>query len=650
MLMSLKHANSQCIQHSSALLHPVHHCISASRASLHPVHQCIQYIAASSASVHPEHHCIQYISTSLHQCIDVQYISSQAALSSPTGIADGTSRPSTWERDYGVNVKRVYSFVPRCQASTLASFTGLPRLLENETAKEAFHRLVNTECYAYHAKLTLMLEARTNIKKMNEARQADGLEEKTSKEDNAPQLMGEAKNAMNDVLDMNDNSCDMLSLEDRVGMLNADQRRIFDNMKIHLLHQQQHEADQCHCDFKPLRMFVSGVGGTGKSFLIEAVKALIASMWPSNGLTCAIAAPTGLAAFNVGGVTIHRLFQLPIEHEGKPAGYWSLPKASQKVMKTTLRNVKMLIVDEISMVSSLTLAYMHLRLEELFGGCDWFGSRNMLFVGDLLQLQPVSGNPVFEKIGMKSLLFKLGCATSINIWTDSVVYDELTINERQKKDKEFSSMLDCVRRGCPTDETLSTLEQRVIQVPASDKFSELQESGQTPVCLFPTRRACDDFNTEMLKHLNAEVRVLVCTDEVDETASTRKWNQKAAEHLEKLNHDCNRTAGLEAKLSLAVGARVMLRRNIDTKTGLVNGAIGTVLSIAATHVTVQFDHITEPYKVEMVKSRFMVMKNFYVYRRQFPLILAYAVTIHKCQGLSLDCAIVDLSDRVFSWC
>ncbi len=135
-------------------------------------------------------------------------------------------------------------------------------------------------------------------------------------------------------------------------------------------------------------------------------------------------------------------------------------------------------------------------------------------------------------------------------------------------------MLDCVRRSCPTDETLSTVEQPVIQMPASDKFSEPQESGQTPVCLFPTRRACDDFNTELLKHLNAEVRVLVCTNEVDETASTRKWNQKAAEHLEKLNNDFSRTAGLEAKLSLAVGARVMLRRNIDTKTGLVNGAIG----------------------------------------------------------------------------
>ena len=201
----------------------------------------------------------------------------------------------------------------------------------------------------------------------------------------------------------------------------------------------------------------------------------------------------------------------------------------------------------------------------------------------------------------------------------------------------------------PPYKTLSTLEKQVIQVSTSENFVELQKSGQTPVCLLPTRKACREFNDEMLASLDSKVHELACTDEVDETGGSRRWNKKAADHLEKLNSDSNMTAGLEAKLRLAVGARVMLRRrNTDTSAGLVNGAIGTVRAIAKRHVSVQFDHMTEPYNVEMVKNKFMILKNLYVYRKQYPLILAYAVTIHKCQGLSLDCAIVDLSDRAFS--
>ena len=161
-------------------------------------------------------------------------------------------------------------------------------------------------------------------------------------------------------------------------------------------------------------------------------------------------------------------------------------------------------------------------------------------------------------------------------------------------------MLDCVRRGCPTDETLCTLKQRVITDSISKKFTELQVAAKTPVCLFPKRKACDQFNTEMLQSLTSKVHELMCTDEIDETVSSRKMTKKAIEHLDKMNNDCNMTAGLEAKLSLAVGARVMLRRNIDTKSGLVNGAIGTVLSITVNHVTVQFDHICEPYNTAWV--------------------------------------------------
>ena len=76
------------------------------------------------------------------------------------------------------------------------------------------------------------------------------------------------------------------------------------------------------------------VWATGKSFIIEALKLLVGKIWSNKVI---VAAPTGLAAFNVGGLTIHRLLiQLPIEHEGKTDGYWSLPKVSLKVMKKQL--------------------------------------------------------------------------------------------------------------------------------------------------------------------------------------------------------------------------------------------------------------------------------------------------------------------------
>ena len=448
---------------------------------------------------------------------------------------------------------------------------------------------------------------------------------------------------------MNFNAGNALSLHEMIDMLNADQRRVFDKIKRHLLHQKKHEDKQCQQDdYKPLTMFVSGVGGTGKSFLIEAIKALVSSLWSSDDLLCAVTAPTGLAAFNVGGITIHRLFQLPIQHPGEASGYWRISKDAQKTMKTSLRSLKMIIIDEVSMVSSLNLAYIHLRLQEVFGGYDIFGSRNILFVGDLLQLPPVKAEPVFETISKKEVVLKLNGLTAINFWRDSVVYDELTINERQRNDQEFSKMLDCVRRGSPTEETLSTLAKRVIDVSPVDKFEELRLSGHNPVCLFPRREECNDFNRKMLDRLPSEVKEIVCVDEIDQTRTTCTWTKQLDKKLEILNKDCNMTGGLESKISLAVGARVMLRRNIDTKAGLVNGALGTVNKIAPTYMRVQFDHDPLLHDIEMVKGKFMIQRNFYGYRQQFPLILAYAVTIHKCQGLSLDCAIIDLNKHVFS--
>ena len=391
-------------------------------------------------------------------------------------------------------------------------------LLDDETAEEAFNRLFSDTgengCLTHHTRLQQMLECNRSVKVINDARQSDCPEQKV---DGEPQLVCEAVAAMQDAVSMITKCEDTLSLSDRTDMLNIDQRRIFDTIKEHMIHVQQHENNNCLCDImSQLCMFVTGVAGTGKSFLIETIKAFIAQLWPSTDFSCAITAPTGLAAFNVSGMTIHRLFQLPVQHEGKSAAHWSLPKAAHKVMKTTLRNVKLFIIDEISMVSSLNLAYIHLRLNELYGGVEYFGARNIIFFGDLLQLEPVGGQPVFSAVPDCVIKYRIGSVTSPNIWEETVVYDELTINERQKGDKDYASLLNGIRIGEVTSSTISTLQSRVFNCSLTEKIAELKEQGITAVTFFPTRKQCDELNNEMLKSLPGKLFELECTDDVDE--------------------------------------------------------------------------------------------------------------------------------------
>ncbi|XP_011405549.1 PREDICTED: uncharacterized protein LOC100638306 [Amphimedon queenslandica] len=293
-------------------------------------------------------------------------------------------------------------------------------------------------------------------------------------------------------------------------------------------------------------MFISGVGGTGKSFLIEAIKALVKSYWSTlTKRTCAVAAPTELAAYNMGDVTAHRLFQLPIEHEGQCISYGSLPKTSHKVMKTELQGLKMVIIDEVSMVSSLNLTYIHMRMNDRFESDEWFGGKSVLFVGDILQLPPVHGEPVFEQVTAKTLKYRLGSMGAVNIWRDAVTYDELTINERQKTDQKFSEILDKVRRGFPDDQTLATLSKRVFSMSISKKLKILQEAGNAPVCQFPKVDMCREFNEEMLDDLPSPTKDIEATTLIDATVTIHRkcghLEQKVEKKLEKLNKDINNT-------------------------------------------------------------------------------------------------------------
>ena len=220
---------------------------------------------------------------------------------------------------------------------------------EGETPEQSYARHVsdNALMNEHYDRLQQILKAQGKMKEINECREE---EKNDNAKDNEPDdgllhVMGEAKLAMKDVQDLQDNGSKSVDLQQRISMLNSDQLRIFSKIKNHMLHQYQHETNQCQCDnLKPLHMFFSGVRGTGKSFLIETIRAQVKDIWKENNenLTCAIAAPTGLAAFNVGGVTIHRLFQLPIEHESNTM-YWCLGKMARKILYVTWNMIRELL-------------------------------------------------------------------------------------------------------------------------------------------------------------------------------------------------------------------------------------------------------------------------------------------------------------------
>ena len=459
--------------------------------------------------------------------------------------------------------------------------------------------------------------------------------------------------AMQDVIDAHRNvtSHDNTATDDLSTMynsLNTDQRRIVDKV---LQQVSQNES--------PCRLLVSGEGGTGKSRVIHVIQRKLSEMYSEIVLPVAVTAPTGLAAFNINGTTIHRLLSLPVEH-GKPADYSRLQQEQLSLIRATLKDLKLIIIDEMSMVSSLTLLYIHLRLTEVMTSDEAFGGISIVCFGDFLQLPPVKGNQPFQPVTAQEAKQRLGAISSLSLW-EKFEYDELTINVRQNGDAAYASLLSNVRQGCITDEEYAMLETRCI---SSDHTATMQEIVQTyhrlssqqlhPVILMPRTEQCRQVNEEMLQELQSDVVELPAVDTLD-TVVDKNLLQKVQAAYNKVDKDITRTAGLDKCLRVCVGAKVMLKRNIKVEAGLVNGAVGIVtgfdtqkvdtgLKIVA--VNVQFS-TNQSVKIERQSSTFEVLRSIYYTRKQFPLILAFAITIHKSQGLSLKTAIVDVGQQCF---
>ena len=363
-------------------------------------------------------------------------------------------------------------------------------------------------------------------------------------------------------------------------------------------------------------------------------------------------------------MTLHSALSLPIEHHGKMT-YNPLTGAKLQQIQAFMRYVNCVLIDEISMVSNMTLLHIHLRLSDIFryqyGNKNWFGSRNVIVFGDLLQLPPVKGGEVFIPLSEKQVKETTGMiSTNLDLFSH-FEYEELTINQRQKNDinADFKACLMRIRIGTVSSSDIDLLLSRLIPLCKQNPlkslvnfYNALVEGGDFPVCLLPTRSMVREFNDAILSSRSSnKIEDILAIDELQ--CNFNKMKQKAREKFAIMDTDDRETAGLESLLRVSVGTRVMLRRNIDTRKKLVNGSTGTITHFKryqdgqVHQIVIQFDGITDPVEISRDKSKIRIFEHAYLYREQFPLTCAYAMTIHKSQGLSLKCVIADLGDKIF---
>jgi len=130
-------------------------------------------------------------------------------------------------------------------------------------------------------------------------------------------------------------------------------------------------------------------------------------------------------------LTVHRLLQLPVEHEHTPK-HKQLSDHVLKLLRAVLKDVILIIIDKVSMISNLILMYIHLRLSEIFDtiDCDngWFGQKHVLLFEDLLQLPPIHEDPAFIHLSDEKIRKYLGSLGATKLWTTLFDYDELMIN------------------------------------------------------------------------------------------------------------------------------------------------------------------------------------------------------------------------------
>lgn len=400
------------------------------------------------------------------------------------------------------------------------------------------------------------------------------------------------------------------------------------NVKVSKMMNELYEESLNDVQRKAFTMFkdgknvcIIGFSGTGKSLLTKTINGYIKSETSKRIYLCST---TGISAYNIGGMTINAFM-------GIGTGDSELSVLLKKVYRNKsicdrIYYTDILIIDEISMMSAALFEKIDLICQRIKRNKKFFGGIQLVITGDFLQLLPVFNNSnsmiykhddIDDRLIIESDVF-LG-----NFKQDNTIF--LNENMRQKGDRKFMDLLLNIRYNKVTEDDLNILKSRLIKNVGLPK--------EVIVTLVSTNKSAQMINDKNLNDIKEKAHYF---DANFDTSGNSEDMKKLLET--ELRNQFNQK-GI-TRVVLKKGAYVMLIKNLDVELGLVNGSLGKVVNFVGGLPEIEFNN-----KIKRVigYAQFeLEMENCKVVAQQIPILVSYAITIHKSQSLTLDSAILDI--------
>jgi ATP-dependent DNA helicase PIF1 len=375
-------------------------------------------------------------------------------------------------------------------------------------------------------------------------------------------------------------------------------------------------------------IFLTGPAGSGKSFLIRHIQE-----WAEiNGKPITVTALTGCASILLGtkAKTLHSWAGIGLGRESADqlvSFILKHPKAKSRWKKTQI-----LVIDEISMMPPELFEKLDIIGKRIRASSKPWGGIQLILCGDFFQLPPVvkgiSGETMIGRFAFESAAWK-----ALN--PKPVLLNTI---ERQT-DAGFQRLLNECRIGAPSPETITLLKSR--------QNLNWKDQLIRPTLLFSRNADVDTINEKNIAALKKPVRIFEAKTVIaavpDDPTLEIPTGELLDRYVQRLDNDANYCPRLE----LCEGCQVMLLVNKDLEAGLANGSRGVVIGYRDDGMPiVQFKH-GDPVAIE--HHTWTSNDSPTLQRHQIPLRVAYAVTIHKSQGATLDCALVDIGSSTFEY-